>query len=723
MHTPIDKELQHLCGIPDGLVIPSEFDDWDGESLIDTPADTQRRSELRAHGFSPKQIREMTPEQAQETLQNGRAAPEPSPPTGNGETPSAADPPAERPAPGNGTPSVSAPADNGEAPSADPPPLSQLFDPAAYRRAQDAAVPTDTWDDARKLLAQAVPWPQGQFENDQWNGEDASILIECRIVGGALLSYAVKTPDQFFRRLGHCKTLKADIWFCTSLQQDDIRVSESGNKWPRRGADLARARNTLCADLDVKPGAYANIEEAREDLERFIDHYKLPPPNALVISGTGVHAYWFSPERMTIEEWRPYAEGLKALGQEFELKADFGVTTDPVRILRVPGTLNYKTDPPRPVRLLTLEGTTDFEKDLAVLREAGLAEPPKKTRKSKPNPVPKIEVPEEFLADYDGSSLGDGIAPYDNTPLLLEPLALNCPFIKTALLTGGKDFKEPLWNMTTLIATFLEDGPTLAHALGNQHPDYDREDTEKKYAEKLKARQDGVGWPSCEAIKDRGSALCATCPHLVEGKSPLHLTQPALPALSSPATGAPTGSEPVITGLAGVSSGAPTPKPPLIVELGTRLWGSPSVNGQEYRFGADQSKVIDPRRSYWFDFTTMKGGYIRDLMKQVEAAAKRAHPTADDVVLVRAADVVPRSLDWVWEGHLLRGSQELLSGLPDLSKSTAQIYLIACVTARVPWPDGAPAIEPMNVVMLTAEDTLDQIVVPRLIAAGPISAE
>jgi hypothetical protein len=31
---------------------------------------------------------------------------------------------------------------------------------------------------------------------------------------------------------------------------------------------------------------------------------------------------------------------------------------------------------------------------------------------------------------------------------------------------------------------------------------------------------------------------------------------------------------------------------------------------------------------------------------------------------------------------------------------------------------GAPAIEPMNVIMLTAEDTLDQIIVPRLRAAG-----
>jgi putative DNA primase/helicase len=162
----------------------------------------------------------------------------------------------------------------------------------------------------------------------------------------------------------------------------------------------------------------------------------------------------------------------------------------------------------------------------------------------------------------------------------------------------------------------------------------------------------------------------------------------------------------------------PGKKPSLIVELGARLWGPATVNGQEYRFGVDQSKVIDPRKGVWFDFTTNKGGHIRDLMKKVAAEENRKQPNADDVVTVCAADVVMRPLDWVWEGHLLRGSQELMSGLPDLSKSTVQIGYIACATARLPWPDGAPAVDPMNVIMLTAEDTLDQIVVPRLRAAG-----
>jgi putative DNA primase/helicase len=92
-------------------------------------------------------------------------------------------------------------------------------------------------------------------------------------------------------------------------------------------------------------------------------------------------------------------------------------------------------------------------------------------------------------------------------------------------------------------------------------------------------------------------------------------------------------------------------------------------------------------------------------------------PRRNGVVLVCAKDIIIRPTQWLWEGHLLRGAQELLSGLPGLGKSQVQISLVACVTNGLPWPDGTAAMSPANVIMLTAEDTLDQEVVPRLIAA------
>jgi len=42
---------------------------------------------------------------------------------------------------------------------------------------------------------------------------------------------------------------------------------------------------------------------------------------------------------------------------------------------------------------------------------------------------------------------------------------------------------------------------------------------------------------------------------------------------------------------------------------------------------------------------------------------------------------------------------------------------VANVTTGRPWPDGTEGTQVGSVIMLTAEDCLDQIIVPRLIAA------
>jgi hypothetical protein len=94
-------------------------------------------------------------------------------------------------------------------------------------------------------------------------------------------------------------------------------------------------------------------------------------------------------------------------------------------------------------------------------------------------------------------------------------------------------------------------------------------------------------------------------------------------------------------------------------------------------------------------------------------------PRASRLVLVRGSDIKPQELHWLWQGHLLRGSQELTTGLPGLGKSQVQCSMVACCTACLPWPDGTAALdEPVNVIMLTAEDSIAQGLVPRLIAAG-----
>ena len=57
-----------------------------------------------------------------------------------------------------------------------------------------------------------------------------------------------------------------------------------------------------------------------------------------------------------------------------------------------------------------------------------------------------------------------------------------------------------------------------------------------------------------------------------------------------------------------------------------------------------------------------QGGNKQLLLARAEQARKQS--TNKNYVLVRASDIVPRPMDWLWEGHILRGSQELLTGSP-----------------------------------------------------------
>ena len=90
--------------------------------------------------------------------------------------------------------------------------------------------------------------------------------------------------------------------------------------------------------------------------------------SALVASGGGLHAYWISKTDLTVKQWAPFAEGLRALMVAEKLVKDTGITTDVSRLLRVPGTFNHKTNPPAEVKLLELPlKLYDFPTDLSFL--------------------------------------------------------------------------------------------------------------------------------------------------------------------------------------------------------------------------------------------------------------------------------------------------------------------------------------------------------------------
>jgi len=278
----------------------------------------------------------------------------------------------------------------------------------------------------------------------------------------------------------------------------------------------------LWTDSDVNPNdptKYATIEDAISDILAFCMLLEIPPPSIIIASGTGVHCYWLSDRTLTPEIWQTYADALKIAAQNSLLKIDAGVTGDAARVLRLPGTLNHKYNPPRPVKFV--KNFCNFAKhDFSVVLTKLLAVVPLDPKRDKR----QFEIPEAFKGLDPNANLGVGIEIREVGPLPIQPILDGCAWLREAAETGGKNYDQSQWNLTTLCAVFLEDGHEWAHKLGNQHPKYVPAETDEIWERKnWEHRTKNVGWPSCRAIHDARSIHCRTCPHFKQGKSPLNL--------------------------------------------------------------------------------------------------------------------------------------------------------------------------------------------------------
>jgi hypothetical protein len=114
-----------------------------------------------------------------------------------------------------------------------------------------------------------------------------------------------------------------------------------------------------------RPDGYVDQATGLVALQRFCRTVGLPRP-ILVNSGRGVHAYWALTGTVTREQWEPVADRLRKLCNTHELYVDPAVF-EVARILRIPGTLNYKDDPPREVTVLATAEPVDFEEFYSTL--------------------------------------------------------------------------------------------------------------------------------------------------------------------------------------------------------------------------------------------------------------------------------------------------------------------------------------------------------------------
>jgi putative DNA primase/helicase len=86
------------------------------------------------------------------------------------------------------------------------------------------------------------------------------------------------------------------------------------------------------------------------------------------------------------------------------------------------------------------------------------------------------------------------------------------------------------------------------------------------------------------------------------------------------------------------------------------------------------------------------------------------------VVLTKAADIPPEKIDWVWKGYIAKSKLQLLAGTPKTGKTMLALSFAAIISNGGKWPDGTQA-DLGNVLFWSGEDTMADVIIPRLIAA------
>jgi hypothetical protein len=91
---------------------------------------------------------------------------------------------------------------------------------------------------------------------------------------------------------------------------------------------------------------------------------------------------------------------------------------------------------------------------------------------------------------------------------------------------------------------------------------------------------------------------------------------------------------------------------------------------------------------------------------------------AGDLDSVGATEVAMSAVEWLWPNRFALGKLGPIVGLPEEGKGQILCYMAAQVSKAGAWPAGEGTAPKGNVVLLSAEDALDDTVVPRLVAAG-----
>ena len=281
-----------------------------------------------------------------------------------------------------------------------------------------------------------------------------------------------------------------------------------------RKASNAKYFRSVWIDIDCGPTkgvpnekgrveGYLDQETGIAELRRFCSTIGLPKP-ILVNSGRGVHAYWPLTETIDKEQWWPLALRLKELCEIHSLIVDPAVF-DVARVLRVPGTLNYKDTPPKPVEVLLPAGPIDVAKLVEIIG------------------VP-VNPPKQFLPKRKGPPSALTMALMKNSTSSFDKIMTQtfagegCSQLFYVAMNPDKvDYN--LWRSVLSIAAFCEDGHKGAHKISRGHSEYDPAEVDEKFYDV----QTTGGPHHCVTFERWNRGGCDGCKHKGAFTSPISL--------------------------------------------------------------------------------------------------------------------------------------------------------------------------------------------------------
>lgn len=253
-----------------------------------------------------------------------------------------------------------------------------------------------------------------------------------------------------------------------------------------------RAIRSLWLDIDVGPDKpYADLEEALKHVREFVTHAGLPNP-ILVCSGNGVHVYWPLDVELSVEQWTPLAQALKAACQKFGLRAGPERTADRASILRPPGTTHRKGKPPRPVVCGPLAGPYKLEAFNGLHASSNHRE--------------HIVLIRSGSSRNNNAPLADYLNVHSPEPIDFDKLSKDCAQVGSFRSTRG-NISEPIWYAVLGVFGFAYDGDRVAHEWSSGHPNYSFNETQGK----LDRVKQLSGPTTCEKIKSLNPTLCEGC--------------------------------------------------------------------------------------------------------------------------------------------------------------------------------------------------------------------